>query len=142
MKLIEAELTYVRSKGLYIIEKCDGCGKVLNQTFRHTIAGKRGVYCSAGCRDFVFFGDRHEALKYMTPKKCAYCGGDLEGKNRGAIYCNDRCRMRGNRAHNSATAKKPNSGLPESMGYERLERLLRQSRLPADCASNPSNSSN
>ena len=40
MKLTAAELAYVGSQGLYITEKCDGCGKLLNQAFRYTIAGK------------------------------------------------------------------------------------------------------
>ena len=94
MKLTPAELAYVRAKGLYIADKCDGCGKLLNQTVRYTITGKAEVYCSAVCRDFVFFGDRHEAKKQATPGECAYCGGSLSGKKRGALYCNDVCRMR------------------------------------------------
>jgi len=30
MKLTAAELVHVRAQGLYITEKCDGCGKLLN----------------------------------------------------------------------------------------------------------------
>jgi hypothetical protein len=94
MKLSAAELAYVRSQGLYVTEKCDGCGKLLNQTVRYTITGKPEVYCSAVCRDLVFFGDRREVTKRTTPGKCAYCGGSLKGKKRGTIYCDDVCRMR------------------------------------------------
>ena len=94
MRLTEAEFAYVRSLGLYVTEKCAGCGKVLNRTFRYTITGKPEVYCSAACRDFVFFGDRHEARKRSTPKVCAYCGGPLEGKKADALFCSDKCRKR------------------------------------------------
>jgi len=94
MKLTAAELACVRSQGLYITDKCDGCGKVLNQTVRWTIAGKREVYCSAACRDLAFFGDPREAKKHTTPGKCVYCGGTLEGKRRGALYCDESCKKR------------------------------------------------
>lgn len=92
MKLTAEELVYVRSKGLYITEKCDGCGKLLNQSVRYTITGKPEVYCSAACRDSAFFGDRREAKMHATPGKCAYCGGSLKRKKRGSIFCDDACR--------------------------------------------------
>jgi hypothetical protein len=85
MEISAHELAYVRVQGLYITEKCDGCGKLLNQTFRYTIAGKMKVYCSAGCRDPAFFGDTREAKKRSTPGNCVYCGITLEGKRRGAL---------------------------------------------------------
>jgi len=49
MMLTATELAHVRSQGLsiYITEKCDACGKLLNQTIRYTIADKPEVYCSA-----------------------------------------------------------------------------------------------
>jgi hypothetical protein len=93
MKLASAELACVRAQGLYITEKCDGCGKLLNQTVQYTIAGRREVFCSTPCRDTAFFGDRHEAKKQATPGKCTYCGGSLKGKKRGALYCDDVCRV-------------------------------------------------
>ena len=85
MEISAHELAYVRVQGLYITEKCDGCGKLLNQTFRYTIAGEPEVYCSAGCRDLAFFGDTREAKKRSTPGNCVYCGTTLEGKRRGAL---------------------------------------------------------
>lgn len=97
MKLTSAELAYVCSKGLYVPEKCAGCGKLLNQTFRYTIAGKPEAYCSAACRDLVFFRDRREARKHCTPGKCACCGGSLDSKKRGALFCDDKCRKRASR---------------------------------------------
>lgn len=92
MKLTAAELAYVRSQGLRITEKCDACGKLLNQTIRFTITGKPEVYCSPICRDNAFFGDRHEAKKRATPGRCTYCGGSLKGKKRGSMFCDDACR--------------------------------------------------
>jgi hypothetical protein len=97
MKLTAAELAYVRSQGLHITEKCDGCEKLLNHTVRYTIAGRTEVYCSAVCRDLEFFGDRHEAAKHASPGVCAFCGGPLQEKRRGAIYCSDKCRKRAER---------------------------------------------
>ena len=72
MKLTPTELGYVRSHGLYVTEKCDACGKLLNQTVRYTITGRPEVYCSSICRDLVFFGDRTQAIKHSKPGKCAY----------------------------------------------------------------------
>ena len=106
MKLTSYELAYVRSHGLYITEKCDACGKLLNQTGWHTITAKAGVYCSAVCRDFVFFGDRHEAEKQATPGRCAYCGATLQGKRRGALYCDHVCQVRAQRKFKRSTTEK------------------------------------
>ena len=123
MKLTSAELACVRAQGLYITGKCDGCGKLLNQTVQYTIAGRREVYCSAACRDTAFFSDRHEAKKRATPGKCAYCGGSLKGKKRGALYCDDVCRMRHSRVRErtgtqqvekSRTPTQSNQGLADA----------------------------
>lgn len=100
MKLTPNELAYVQSQGLYITEKCDGDGKLLNQTLRYSIKDRPEVYCSAACRDLVFFGDHHEARKRATPKECAACGGPLEGKKAGAVFCSDKCRKRLSRTSN------------------------------------------
>src|ERR1022692_2919377 len=100
MKLTALELAYVRARGLYITEKCDACGKLLNQTVRYAITGKPEIYCSAVCRDLVFFGDQHEVIKRATPGKCAYCGATLEkeAKRRDALYCGGKCKKRAARA--------------------------------------------
>ena len=92
MKLTAEEFAYVQSKGLSITEKCDRCGKLLNQSVRYTITGKLEVHCSAACRDSAFFRDRSEAEKHARPGRCAYCGGSLKGKKRGSIFCDDVCR--------------------------------------------------
>ena len=97
MEISAHELACVRSQGLHITEKCDGCERLLNQTVRYTIAGRAEVYCSAVCRDLEFFGDRHEAAKHATPGICAFCGGLLQDKRRGAVYCSDKCRKRAGR---------------------------------------------
>jgi len=94
MKLTAAELAYVCSQGLYVTEKCNGCGKLLNQTLRYTISGKPEVYCSGMCRDFALFGDLQEAKKRSTPGRCVYCGASLEEKRRGALYCDEICKKR------------------------------------------------
>lgn len=91
------ELAQVRSEGLYLTQKCDGCGKLLNQTVQYTLTGRPEVYCSPPCRDSAFFGDRHEVKKQATPGRCAFCGGSLTTKKRGALYCDDDCRMRHSR---------------------------------------------
>ena len=103
MKLTAAELAYVRSQGLYITEKCDGCGKLLNQSVQYTVTGKPEVYCSAGCRDLAFFGDQHEVRKRSSPGRCVYCGASLKGKRRGALYCDEICKKR------AARRKQPDS---------------------------------
>jgi hypothetical protein len=92
MKLTAAELAYVRSYGLFVLGKCDACQRLLNVSVQYTIAGRREIYCSSVCRDGVYFGNPREADKRGTPGRCAYCGGSLEGKKRGSIFCADRCR--------------------------------------------------
>lgn len=92
MELSTPEFAYVRAKGLFIVEKCDACEELLNQSFRYVIPGKPEVYCSSGCCDLAFFKDPREAKKHSTPGKCAYCGGSLKGKKRGSIFCDDTCR--------------------------------------------------
>jgi hypothetical protein len=104
VKLATVELSFVHKLGLHITEKCDGCGNLLNRTVRYSIAGRPEVYCSAPCRDLVFFGDRREAKKHATPGKCAYCGGSLKGKKRGSIYCDDACRKAHSRKIRHITA--------------------------------------
>jgi len=71
VKLTPRKFAYVRSQGLYITEKCDRCGKALNQSVQYTVTGKPGIYCSAGCRDRAFFGDQREARKHSSPGRCA-----------------------------------------------------------------------
>ena len=119
MKLTAAELARLRLQGVYITEKCDGCGKRLNQTFRYTRAGKPEAYCSAACRDLVFFGDRREARKPSTPGKCVYCGATLEGKRRGALYCDEVCKKRVARTGRAQSMAEPQiAGTPDQMNEQ------------------------
>ena len=37
MELTRAEMSYIRSQGLHLTEKCDHCGEVLNQTFDYRL---------------------------------------------------------------------------------------------------------
>ncbi len=94
MNLTAQELTYVRDQGLYLKEKCDGCKTIMNQSVRYTITGKAEVFCSANCRDSAFFEDQLERKKRSNPGRCANCGGPLQAKRRGAIYCDEICRKR------------------------------------------------
>src|SRR5690242_11375574 len=94
MKLTAYELPRIKTQGLYILECCDECGRLLNQTVRYTITGKPQVYCSSACRDTAFFGDQHQARKHSSPGKCVNCGASLKGKRRGALYCDEVCRSR------------------------------------------------
>jgi hypothetical protein len=111
MKLAASELGAVCSVGLYITEKCDGCQKLLNQTFRYTIISRPQVYCSAVCRDSVFFGNWNEGRKHSTPGRCAYCRGSLKGKRRGALYCDEICKKALRRKNQRiATAEGQKSG--------------------------------
>jgi endogenous inhibitor of DNA gyrase (YacG/DUF329 family) len=118
MRLSAAELAYVRSQGLYITEKCDGCPKVLNQTVRYTITGRPEVFCSAECRDKVFFADLAEAKERPGSRVCASCGTSLQNKNHGALYCSNRCRMRDTRKQNAATPKNAHNDLAKSITSE------------------------
>jgi hypothetical protein len=134
MKLPAAEISSIRLTGLYVTEKCDACGKVLNQTVHYTVSGRGQVYCSAICRDTAFFGDRREAEKRATPGKCVHCGGSLSGKKRGALYCDETCR----KAHarkmqtpgDAASRKIPDSGATESITCTDENRELGQSSVP------------
>jgi hypothetical protein len=113
MKITATELAYVRAQGLYITEKCDGCGKLLNKSFRYTIAGKPEVYCSGRCCDLAFFGNIREAEKHSTPGKCVYCGGSLEGKKRGSVFCDGTCgKAHARKIKRSAAAEPEKSPTP------------------------------
>jgi hypothetical protein len=127
MTLISAELAYVRSQGLFIREKCDGCGKVLNQAIRYTIANKPQVYCSAACRDLAFFVDRHQARKYSSPGKCANCGAPLQGKRRGALYCDESSKKRLARMRQPIMAARVKLSGTVSNEMSRLRALIRAS---------------
>ncbi len=96
VKLSAAELAYVRSQGLYITEKCDECGKVLNQTVRYTSPGRPEVWCSAACQDKAMGWDRPG----VRPKKsapafhmqvCQNCTKRFRAKHGDARFCSQRC---------------------------------------------------
>lgn len=93
MKLTTTELAHVRCRGLYMTEKCDGCGRLLNQTSRYTIAGRPEVYCAPPCRDRVFFGEKYRARKAKPDAtvRCAFCGGAIHGKRGDSLFCSNRC---------------------------------------------------
>ena len=94
VRLTVEEVTYIQTQGLYVTEKCDDCKTILNQSVTYTIAGKPEVYCSSTCRDGAFFEDHLERKKRANPGRCVNCKGPLQGKRRGALYCDDLCRKR------------------------------------------------
>jgi endogenous inhibitor of DNA gyrase (YacG/DUF329 family) len=58
MKLTSKESNEIKSQGLYIADKCDSCGKPLNQTIRYTRPDRKGrVFCSAECCDLAGNGE-------------------------------------------------------------------------------------
>jgi hypothetical protein len=134
MKLNPAEIAFVRSLGLYLTEKCDKCGTLLNQSHSYRIPDRPEVYCSSACSDAIFFGNRREVGKHAKPGSCAYCGGSLSDKKRGALYCDETCRKAYTRkmqvAGDAANPKIPDTGLIESIASSEENRLLGQSSAP------------
>ena len=98
MKLTAEELAYVRSQGLYLTEKCDGCGKVLNQSFRHTTPGRSEVWCSAACQDKAMGWDQAPTRKKAGPafymRACEGCGNKFRARHNDARFCSTRCKLR------------------------------------------------
>lgn len=124
MRLTGQELTYVRAKGAHITEKCDGCGKLLNQSFRFTIAGRPEMFCCAVCRDSAYFGNPEAAKRHAAPGRCAFCGGSLATKRRGTLYCGPQCRRRDAKPVNPAIPNNAYSGVVKSMTCGQQKRLL------------------
>ncbi len=120
MTLTPQEQTYVRSQGLYLKEKCDGCKTILNQSVRYTIAGKAEVFCSANCRDRVFFEDQLDRKKRANPGRCANCGGPLQGKKRDAIYCIESCRKRHSRRNGTNSARQVKKSRTPNLSNQQL----------------------
>jgi hypothetical protein len=69
--------------GVVVSEACNKCGQILGPV-RFTNYNEPGVWCSRACRDGVD----------QNPGICRGCGTSLDGKRRGAIYCDRTCRMR------------------------------------------------
>lgn len=93
MRLNGEEVQYVRSMGLFITERCDHCGKVLNQTFHYTMAGRTETWCSRSCQDeAIGWG----TMKGAPPKrKCVVCGSEVPGLRSGkSTTCSRACSNR------------------------------------------------
>ena len=113
LKLTATEPAYVHPLGLYITQKCDACSKFLNQSVHYTIMGQPEVYCTAVCRDIALFGDLRQAKKQAIPGRCAYCGGRLKGKRRGALFCEEICKKRlARKSGQNSTVEVQSSGTP------------------------------
>ena len=90
MKLTSTESNEIKSQGLHVADKCDSCGKLLDQTIRYTRADRKGrVYCSAECCDLAGTGEGlsevtlphsiassvvHELIAEKIYGCCASCG--------------------------------------------------------------------
>jgi hypothetical protein len=90
MKRTTKESDEIKSQGLYIADKCDSCGKLLNQTIRYTRPDRKGyTYCSAECCDLASNGEDppeatsphsitgsvvHELIAEKVYGSCASCG--------------------------------------------------------------------
>jgi endogenous inhibitor of DNA gyrase (YacG/DUF329 family) len=90
MKLTSKESNDIKSRGLYIADKCDSCGKPLNQKIRYTRADRKGrVFCSAECCDLAGNGEElpeatlpqtiassvvHELIAEKVYGSCESCG--------------------------------------------------------------------
>ncbi len=120
MTLTLQEQARVQFQGLYVREKCDGCGTILNQSVRYTIAGKAEVFCSANCRDRVFFEDQLDRKKRANPGRCANCGGPLQGKKRDAIYCSESCRKRHSRRNGANPAGQVKKSRTPNQSFQQL----------------------
>ena len=84
MKLAVAQSQEIlREYGLWLTSACNRCGKLLGPV-RYTFRGQKGEWCSELCRD-------GEERKIGI---CRGCGASLNGKRRGAKWCNDSCRKR------------------------------------------------
>ena len=121
MKLTAAELAHVCSEGLHVTEKCYGCGTLLNQTCRYTIAGRPEIYCSGSCRDAAFFGDRRRAKKQATPGNCD-------------AACQKADSRKGGSSPNEATRKLADTVLVESSTCADADRQLGVSLVPTASA--------
>ena len=120
MNLTAHELSYIQSQGLYVRERCDGCETILNQSVRYTIAGMAEVFCSAKCRDAAFFEDQLDRKKRANPGRCANCGGPLQGKKRGSIYCSESCRKRHSRRNGTNSARRVKKSRTPNLSNQQL----------------------
>jgi hypothetical protein len=90
MKLTAEESSKLKSQGLYIADKCDSCGNLLNQTMRYTRTDRTGcTYCSVECRELAGIGQEpleanvqydiassvvHELIAEKIYGACESCG--------------------------------------------------------------------
>jgi hypothetical protein len=86
---IQQSYELLAKHGCYVREACDRCGQVLGH-MRYTRKGDDGVWCSRECRD---------GKEAHAPRTCKHCRARLlEGKRRGAIYCDDSCKEAAHRS--------------------------------------------
>ena len=99
--------------GLYVKEKCDRCGKLVQQSFvyrpigvtdssgpkRNGLEKERVVYCSLECQWRAYYGEeKYERVKSKrqppepSGPKCIECGRSIPSfKKDDSRYCSRRC---------------------------------------------------
>ncbi len=109
MKLNSEELAYLRSQGLYIIEKCDNCGKFLNQAIRYTSPGDPRVWCSRACQDVALGWDRARRHRQSSPRfhlaRCEECGTRFRSRREDAQFCSQKCQKAAKRYGNNPVVR-------------------------------------
>jgi hypothetical protein len=108
VELTSAELSYVRSQGLHLTEKCDHCGEVLNQTFHYRLNDRDPrKWCSAACQDadMGWEGRRYQArINHELRCQRDACGSRFESRRADAKYCSPRCRKWASRSSQGRAA--------------------------------------
>lgn len=96
MRLSEAHISAIRSVGFYVTEGCDGCGKILNQSFQYS-DGHGQRFCSDSC-----FTKATGIERYRRPpaqrRTCEGCGKPFRSVRSNARFCSQRCQKRHARA--------------------------------------------
>ena len=98
MKLTPEEIRAIREeRGLHVAEKCDECGKGLNQSVRYTTPGRPEVWCSAACQDKAMGWDKTATRKASGPafyvRVCDVCTNKFRSRRKDARLCSARCRQ-------------------------------------------------
>lgn len=87
-----SELARIRAAALYITEKCDNCGKVLNQTF-HFSDGHDQKFCSDSCFTSATGTERYR--RPPTQKRiCEGCRKPFHSVRSDARFCTPKCQKR------------------------------------------------
>ena len=99
MRISEEQLNSVRQFGLHVTERCDACGRLLNQAFRYMRPGHTEVWCSEACQDKAMGWNRAQRKSRDRPafrlKVCQRtgCAKKFRATRQDARFCSARCRQ-------------------------------------------------